>query len=600
MQARWLGVIAFAGLLGCSSSAGVDDTVDASDASAPSADGAPATHDDASSGPSPDSSAPVDAGSSSDASSSSDAPVDAPADAPVTCPSPVATDALLAKRQSCTFKAGDRTEATLGLTAAARAAIPLKHIVVIMKENRSFDHIFGGIASVQPEADVAGPSFTNKDSKGVAVTPFHLTTTCVGFDPDHQWNAMHTQVNAGKMDGFVSSAATSTGGDGHFVMGHYEATDLPFYYFLAGTFAIADHYFPSARTGTFPNRDYMLLGTSDGVTATQYVQWPSASLTTIFDELKSAGVTWGVYADDHPLEETLNNPAKNWEKLNTWSPVSKLLDDFKNGTVPNVVFVDGRENVDDEHPTANVQSGEAWTKRIYDAAVASNAWSSTALLLTYDEAGGFADHVPPSESTCLARPQDSAFHELGVRVPLIAISPWARRHYVSHAEKQHTSISRFIEAVFDLPAMTARDANSDGLLDMFDFACAPQPIAAAPASGTGGCGGAAAITLDKTSFASGETITVHFTGGPGNPKDWIAVYPRTAAVQQGSTLWNYCASNTHTAPAQGVTSGTVTLDANSVNNAGAWPLAAGSSWTAYYLVNDGYTSIASVQFDIHN
>jgi hypothetical protein len=200
----------------------------------------------------------------------------------------------------------------------------------------------------------------------------------------------------------------------------------------------------------------------------------------------------------------------------------------------------------------------------------------------------------------VARPQDSAFFELGVRVPLIAISPWARRHFVSHSEKQHTSITRFIESVFDLPAMTARDANSDGLLDMFDFECAPPPIDTAPASGTKGCGGAATLTLDKTSFASGETITAHFSGGPGNPKDWIAVYPRTDTPHSGSTAWNYCATNSHTATTATVTSGTVTLGASSVNNATDWPLKAGSSWTAYYLVNDGYTSIASVQFDIHN
>ena len=119
--------------------------------------------------------------------------------------------------------------------------------------------------------------------------------------------------------------------------------------------------------------------------------------------------------------------------------------------------------------------------------VTPNAWSSTAILFTYDEAGGFADHVPPSETACLARPQDSAFHELGARVPLIAISPWARRHFVSHATAQHTSITRFIEAVFGLPALTARDANSDALLDMFD-GCDPLGTPPpAPAAGTGGC-----------------------------------------------------------------------------------------------------------------
>ena len=526
----------------------------------------------------------------------------APPDAspPPACSSPPRTDPLLAQRQACAFQAGDHASKTLALTSQERAQIPLRHIVVVMKENRSFDHIFGGLKALQPEADVADSTFTNVDARDASVPFFHLPTTCVGFDPDHQWAAMHAQVGDGGMGGFVQSAASSTGGDGHFAIGHYAQADLPFDYFLATTFALADRYFPSVRSGTFPNRDYLLLGTSDAVTATQYLVWPDPSLPTIFDELTAANVSWGVYADDHPLEETLDDPAKNWATLNTWSPVSKLLADFANDTLPSVVFVDGTENVQDEHPTADLQVGEAWTKTIYDAAIASKAWSSTALLLTYDEGGGFADHVPPSSKACLVRPKDSAFFELGVRVPLIAISPWARRHFVSHVEKEHTSITRFIESVFDLPALTARDANSDGLLDMFDFACPPPPIAPAPAPGTKSCGGGATITLDKTSFASGESIAVHFAGGPGNPKDWIAVYPRTVTPVSGSTLWSYCATGTHTATAAAVTSGTVTLDANSAGSASSWPLAAGSSWTAYYLVNDGYTSVASVQFDIHN
>ncbi|MFI5300883.1 MAG: phospholipase C, partial [Polyangiales bacterium] len=453
--------------------------------------------------------------------------------------------------------------------------------------------------TLQPAADLAPTTFTNPDKSDAGVTPFHATTTCIGYDPDHQWAAMHNQVNGGKMDGFVTSAANTTGGDGHFVMGFYDETDLPFLHFLASTYALNDRHFAAVRSGTFPNRDYLLLGTSDGVTATQYATWPSPTLPTIFDELTAAGVTWAVYADDHPLEETLNNPAKNWEKLNPWKPVSQLISDLNAGTIAQVVFVDGKENVDDEHPTADVQVGEAWTKSIYDAAVASSVWSSTAILLTYDEAGGFADHVPPSNAACLARPADSAFFEAGTRIPFIAISPWARRHFVSHVVEDHTAITRFIEAVFDLPALTARDANSNGLLELFDFNCAPAAIAAAPAAGTGGCGGAAKLTLDKTSFASGESIVLHFSGGPGGPKDWITVYPRTATPTGTTTLFDYCATGSHTLPTVGVTSGTVTLDATS-DPGGNWPLAGATSWTAYYMVNGTHTAIASVEFDVHN
>jgi phospholipase C len=530
-------------------------------------------------------------GSGTDASSpdSAGGAIDAPAG---TCPSPVAADPHLADRLACTFAAG----AHAADTAAVPAAIPIKHVIVMMKENRSFDHIFGGLGAIQPDAETWPAGFTNPDAGGAAVAPFHEPNTCVGYDPDHQWSAMHNQIDGGKMDGYVKSAASTTGSDGHFAIGYYEQSDLPFDYFLASTFAIADHYFPSVRSGTFPNRDYMLLGTSDKVTATQYTVWPDPSLTTIFDELDAKGVTWGVYADDHPLEETLDNPAKDFETTKPWHSVQSLVDALATGDVPSVVFVDGTEDVQDEHPTANLQVGEAWTKKIYDAAVASPAWSSTVILYTYDEAGGFFDHVPPPDDACLARPQDSMFHELGTRVPLIAISPWARRHYVSHTRKEHASITRFIEAVYDLPALTARDANADALLDMFDFTCAPGPVPAAPASGTGGCGDNAHISVSQTSYNFGDPIVVTFSGGPGNPKDWIGVYPRNATVKAGSTIWGYVGGGGHTATT-GVSSGMITLAQGSQNNASDWPLPRGS-WTAYFLVNDGYTSIASVEFDV--
>jgi phospholipase C len=507
------------------------------------------------------------------------------------CPSAPAADPLASARAACMFESGALAADTLGLDEATRAQLPIKHVVVIMKENRAFDHLFGALKALQPDAETFPDGFTNPDQTGAAVAPFHLDTTCVGNDPDHQWDAMHLQVDGGKMDGFVKSAAMSTGSDGKFALGYYDQNDLPFYYFLASTFAIADHHFPSVRSGTFPNRDYLLLGTSDKVTATQFSVWPDPSLPTIFDRLDAAGVSWGVYADDHPLEETLNNPAKSWEKLHPWKPVQALLDAIADGSLPSVVFVDGTENVQDEHPTADVQLGEAWTRKIYDELTASPLWNSTAILLTYDEAGGFFDHVPPPEQACLARPQDSMFHELGTRVPLIAISAWARRHYVSHTVHDHTAITRFIEALFALPALTARDANSDGLLDLFDFACAPQGVPDAPAAGTKGCYGNAIISVSKTSYSAGEPVVVSFSGGPGNPNDWIGVYPKGTTPHQGSTIWSYVGGS-QTAGA-GLKMGTVTLGSGS----GTWPLTVGS-WMAYYLVADGYTPIASVEFDV--
>jgi phospholipase C len=536
-----------------------------------------------------------ESGANDDAAALPDTGVDASADSG--CPVPA--DPLAGQRAACTFATGALVRDTLGLSDPARAAIPIKHVIVLMKENRAFDHLLGLLHDEgQPAVEAIPASFTNVDDANAVVAPFHEPTTCVAHDPDHQWAAMHTQVNSGQMDGFVKSAAASTGTDGHFVMGHYEQADLPFYYWLASTFALNDRHFASARSGTFPNRNFLLLGTADGVMSTG-AGYPDPSTPTVFDAMDKAGVTWGVYSDGSLLSGTLGWVAGH---PHTGS-FAEFLSALDGGTLPQVAFVDGIDNVEDEHPTANVQQGEAWTRSIYTHAVASKLWPGLAIVWTYDEGGGFADHVPPPNKACIARPiaKDQPFFELGVRVPLAVVSPWARPHYVSHVVQDHTAITRFIEAVFGLPALTARDANSDALLDLFDFACGPAfatgPVP--PAAGTGGCGGNVILTTSKPTYAKSEPIVVSFSGGPANnPKDWIGVYPYPASgptpPQPGSTLYNYIGGqhNPTTAPA----SGTVTLDQGALGK-GPWPLPAGG-YIAYYLLNDGYTSVASIDFNV--
>lgn len=406
-------------------------------------------------------------------------------------PTPI-TDAGSTEQQraECTYNAGSRATESLGISAATRKQIPIDHVIVMMKENRSFDHLFGMLGKGQPNSEPIPSDFSNLDADGNVVKPFHLGSTCEPIDPGHQWDEMHAQVNGGKMDGFVTSAAaTGTPGptDGHFAMGYYEESDLPFYYFLAKTYALADRDYPSVRSGTWSNRDYLYCGTSDGVKNTLTDGIPSASVQTIFDIMDAQGVKWGVYADNAPLSFALE-----WGLDHRGvHPVQDLIDGLGSGDLPSVVFVDGLLNKEDDHPPADLQAGEAWVKKIYDAAVGSSLWNKTALLFTFDEGGGFFDHVPPPDDACVARPsndKDKEFFELGVRVPLVAISPWARRHTVSHVRHEHTSITRFIELLFDLPAMTKRDANSDALLDLFDFdQDVSKPLPAPPEPGSGGC-----------------------------------------------------------------------------------------------------------------
>jgi phospholipase C len=408
-----------------------------------------------------------------------------PVDPPMSCPVPIPVDSLARQRTGCAFGPGARVSETLGIPSHVSRAIPIRHVVVMMKENRSFDHLFGKLHEQgQPGVDAVPASYVNSDERGADVAPFHATTTCVAVDPAHQSVAMQAAVNGGAMDGFVKNAQSSTPTDGHFVMGAYETSDLPFYYWLASTYAVSDRHFAAMQSGTFAQRDFLLFGTNAGVVDTG-ISFPDPSTNSLFRSLMNAGYTWAAYSDSEPF-----NGALGWTAQDPGvRTIGDFIDALDRGALPNVAFVDGVENVEDDHPTADLQVGEAWVKRIYDHAVASPEWSRLAILWTYDECGAFADHVAPPQGCLTKESEGWPFRDLGPRVPLVAISPWAKRNYASHVVHDHTAITRFVEALFDLPALTERDANSDALMDMFDFSCGRDmtPPAGAPAPGTGGC-----------------------------------------------------------------------------------------------------------------
>jgi phospholipase C len=406
-----------------------------------------------------------------------------PADAPLRCGATIPADSTAAERSACAFTAGARAADTLGIDRATLDSLPIRHVIVVMKENRSFDHLLGRLHDEgQPGVEAIPATWSNPDAHGVPVFPSPATTTCVGHDPGHQSAAILACIDHGKMDGFVRSAAASTSTDGRFVMEVHGAADLPFYTWLATTFALQDRHFSAIASGTYANRDFLLFGSNAGVVDTG-IAYPPPTTASILQLLMSAGFTWGVYGDGKPLSGALG-----WRH---GDPGVHHLQDFYDaldaGTLPNVAFVDGRDGVEDDHPPADLQRGEAWLRSIYDHALASPQWSRLAIVWTYDEDGGFADHVPPEPEACAAG-VDSSSTQRGPRVPLMMISPWARRGFVSHVVQDHTAITRLIEALFDLPALTARDANSDALLDLFDFSCDRDlSVPPAPAPGTGGC-----------------------------------------------------------------------------------------------------------------
>jgi len=406
-----------------------------------------------------------------------------PADDPTLgCGLQIPADPAADARAACQFSAGARAPASLGIDESVRAQIPIRHIVVMMKENRSFDHLLGRLHNLgRPDVEAVPSTYFNPDLLGNSVFPSHATTTCIPHDPGHQSGSVLTSINNGTMDGFVINAAQTTGTDGHFAMWQYEQTDFPFYYWLANEFAIADRHFAPMASGTFGNRNFMLFGTNAGVVDTG-ISFPPPNTPSIMQLLMNRGFTWGAYSDGDPASGALD-----------WGPsdpgvhtLQNFYDALDAGTLPNLSLVDGRDYIDDDHPFADIQTGEAWTKAIYDHAIASPQWPLMAIIWTYDEAGGFADHVPPPLG-CQA-PTNAPSAKMGPRIPLVAISPWAKRGFASHVARDHTAIIRFVETVFDLPALTARDANSDALFDLFDFSCGRDlTVPDAPAAGTNGC-----------------------------------------------------------------------------------------------------------------
>jgi len=369
-------------------------------------------------------------------------------------------------------------------SSPARADL-IDHIVVLMQENRSFDDYFGQLhASGQPaaEAEPAGasnPDPTNPD--GGVVRAFHQDRLCEVADLEHSWTGAHAEWDAGAMDGFTAANATPSDPLGARAMGYYSQADLPYYYALYSRFAMADHYFSSVLGPTFPNRFFLLAGTSFGHIRNDLPPVNGFTQRSVFNLLDEASVSWRIYHSDVlPFADEFSYVRAHG--AGHVFPVSQYYADAAAGQLPSVSFVDpllggSAASANDEHPPSNVQVGQAFTAGVVDSLFRSSQWKSSALFLAYDEDGGFYDHVPPPEAPVpdaiapMLRPGDTAaaFDRYGIRVPAVVVSPYSRAHFVSHAVYDHTSILRFIETRFALPALTRRDALADPMLGMFDF-----------------------------------------------------------------------------------------------------------------------------------
>lgn len=377
-------------------------------------------------------------------------------------------------RAECTFERGALPEDTLGPDQPVGDEIPINHFVILMQENRSFDHYFGTMSGVEGFPD----TYTNPDADGAPVAPFHETKLCIE-DVAHSWNASHQQYDDGKNDGFV----ITNDPDGERALGYFDGSDLPFYWDLYSTFAMSDHHHCSVLGGTYPNRWYFMSGTSFGMITNDALVQDRLDREpfVIMQELDAAGVDWHIYGEDAPFALTYLPKYSAPDKV-TVGGIDRFFVDLEAGTLAPVVWVDPAffgtiETETDEHPPAIPQIGEAWVENIIRAVMSSDLWSQTAIILTYDEHGGFFDHVPPP-SACPpddhppdlnAGDEPGAFDRLGFRVPLVVVSPYSKPGYVSDQTTDATSVLRLIETRFGLAALTGRDANAWPLLDMFDF-----------------------------------------------------------------------------------------------------------------------------------
>ena len=321
---------------------------------------------------------------------------------------------------------------------------PIDTIVVACQENRSFDHYYGFAPFVGSHG--VPPGYTQPDGSGGAVAPFHLTSRSTS-DIHHFWSSAHAEWNGGRMDGFLTT-------DGIDCMGYYTGADLPFYYGLHRDFTLCVNYFCSVLGPSYPNHLYLAAGTSGGVTTNDVSGLGLLDYPCILDLLDAAGVSWKVYnlggLDDaaaRPEWSVYTFFARFGEDERARATADDYLDDASRGRLPHVSFMvpSSRLRVD-EHPPADVSVGMRLQQQMIEALMDGPQWHRSAYLLTYDEHGGYFDHVSP--------PQADAYG-LGIRVPTWVISPLAKPGHLETTVYEHSSILKLIERVFDLPTLAS-------------------------------------------------------------------------------------------------------------------------------------------------
>ena len=339
----------------------------------------------------------------------------------------------------------------------------IEHIVVLMMENRSFDHLLGWLEG----ADGRQQGLTYFDEAGVPHRTYRLAPDYQGCghpDPDHSYQGGRVEFNGGACDGWLRA-----GDNDEYAIGYYNKKDLDFYASAATRWTTCDRYFSAIMAGTFANRVYQHAAQTDRLENT----FELSTLPTIWDRLADRGLDGRYYFSDLPFLALWGA-----KYLPIARPIGQFFADARAGTLPHVSFVEPRflgaevGLSGDDHPFADIRTGEAFLNDVYAAVSTGPAWRNTVFVINYDEWGGFFDHVPPPTAPIPPADQGAGNQDglRGFRTPCVVISPFARREHVAHLELDHTSVLRMIEWRWDLPPLTVRDGTANNMAAVLDFA----------------------------------------------------------------------------------------------------------------------------------
>lgn len=370
-------------------------------------------------------------------------------------------------------------------SASTQTTTPIKNFVFLMQENHTFDNYFG----TRPGVDGIPEGVCMPLVRGMqrpCQEPFHIGDRGA-LDLDHTAEAFEIQYNDGRMDGFIEAAARG-GVDGTLAMAYYDDRDLPYYWNIADEYVLFDRFFSSASGGSVRNHMYRVTGSPGATGSSEQIPvegW--GDIPTIFDRLEEKGISWKFYVQNY-------DPTINWRNRDeqedadrgaqvVWVPLlayaryvddprlnSRIVDldeyfaDAAAGRLPAVSFIAPSGN--SEHPPGNIRSGQSLVRSLITQLMRSPQWSQSAFMWSYDDWGGWYDHVPPP------RVDEYGY---GFRVPALLVSPYAKRGHVDSTELDFTSPLKFIEENWGVEPLATRDARAKNLLSAFDFSSPPRP-----------------------------------------------------------------------------------------------------------------------------